>query len=126
MQICLYSVLYLEEWFMNDELTIYDKYPNDLLNLDQVILKKDFDKEYTLEEIYEQYKDHFKEDLGDSIAFRVSNEEGEIVYEEDCNSIAIGSIDFLESEEIKNKLVTEIHVHNDYYQDPNLMKPCLE
>ena len=108
-----------------DEMTIYDKYPDDLLDLDQVMLKEEFDQEYTLEEAYEIYKDHFKEDLGDSIAFRVSNEEGEVLYEEDCAEIATGSIDFFESDE-KNKLVTEIQLHNDYYQDPDLMKPCLE
>lgn len=108
-----------------DELTIYDKYPDDLLHLDQSKLRKDFDQDYTLGEIYEIYKDRFDEDLGDGIAFRVSNEEGEIVYEEDCAEIATGSINFFESE-VKNKLVTELQLHSDYYQDSDLVKPCFE
>lgn len=108
-----------------DEMTIYDKYPDDLLHLDQSKLRKDFDEDYTLEEVYTIFKQRFNEDLGDSIAFRVSTEEGEIVYEEDCAEIATGSVNFLESEE-KNRLVTELLLHSDYYQDSDLVKPCLE
>lgn len=107
-----------------EEMTIYDKYPDDVLHLDQYKSRKDFDQDYTLEEMHEIYKDHFGEDLGDGIAFRVSNEEGEIIYEEDCNEIVEGSIDILEKE--KNKLVTELQLHSDYYQDSDLIKPCLE
>lgn len=108
-----------------DEMTIYDKYPDDLLHLDQVKLKKEFDKDYTLEEMHEVYKDHFNEDLGDGIAFRISNEEGEIIYEEDCKEVVEGSINFLKTIE-KDKLVTKLHLHSNYYQNADLIKPCLE
>lgn len=59
--------------------------------------------------------------LGDSIAIRIINKQGDILYEEDCLEQTDGSLDTLDDDSLMQTIVATEYV-DDYYKDDGLPK----
>lgn len=84
-------------------------------------------KSKTLHDIENDLLDLLGEELGDSVAVRVTREDdGEVIYEEDCGDVSEDLM--LELYDTKDLIIANIEINENYYNDDEdcIIKTCID